>query len=155
MSLEFFCPKSQSLAEPRPENADIIPTWPDLTKWILSRWRWWYELQGKEVRDNHNVLYLTVLLQVTKTLVFLQIQTWFKHHIKVHFVYFVTVPIYPKVIKSTWDPCCANKSHIYDVVSSSAGCSCSTFLYTRWWSTIEACFRPSQVTILIHCLWYI
>ena len=55
---------------------------------------------GKVVRDNHYVLHLTVLIQPTVTVSSFMIEAWCKQQIKLLFVYYLAVPIFP-VLKST------------------------------------------------------
>ena len=59
---------------------------------------------GQEMRDGHCVLHSTVQLQPAITSLSFKLKAWFKYQMKVRCVYFVTVSISQKVIKSTQDP---------------------------------------------------
>ena len=48
---------------------------------------------GKEVRDNHDVLHLTVLLQLIGTCTSYKIQAFFEYQLNLHYVYFLTVHV--------------------------------------------------------------
>ena len=85
---------AESIVKPHIWSSPIY-LWPAPTKGVQSRWGR-YASYSKEARDNHCVLYSTPTLQLTVTFLSFKIRAWFKHHNKLHFVCFHTVPISQK-----------------------------------------------------------